>query len=250
MFKYETIYSPLDQFEIRNLFSIDDFSYIMYLPSDESMNGVVALYIYFFLSFIMQLSIMLDNGYYQNKPLQLKFNIKYILYIFNNILLFTRNNKAAVYTSILVIMTFRYLFYCLFGVLATYNAVTVVIFIVSHFWFIIMVKKNIFFFFNRAEYDLSSGVYKSINIKNFLCFLVIFVIGRFFYITIFTSFNYGILLFASKDVQVSTSTDITFDFNKIDDLLKKLQNNIGDSHKVSESKALSDLNEEIVKLHK
>jgi hypothetical protein len=240
---------PLDELETSNFFGIDDFSYIMYLPSDESMTGVVALYIYFFLSFIMQLSIMLDN-YYQNKPLQVKFNIKHLLFIINNILLFNRNNKAAVFTSILVIMIFRYLFYCLFGVLDTYNAITVVIFIVSHYWFIMIIKKKIFFFFNRAEYDLSSGVYKSINAKNYLCFLVIFVIGRFFYSYFFTSFNYGILLFASKDAQVSTSTDITFDFNKIDDLLKKLQKNIGETHKVSESKALSDLNESIVKLRK
>jgi hypothetical protein len=42
MFNYHTIISPLDQFEIRNLFSLDDFSYLMYLPSDDSFNGVVA----------------------------------------------------------------------------------------------------------------------------------------------------------------------------------------------------------------
>jgi len=47
------------------------------------------------------------------------------------------------------------------------------------------------------------------------------VIGKFFYITVITSFNNGILLFASKDVEVTTSTDITFDFNKLDDPLKK-----------------------------
>ena len=120
MFNSHTIISPLDQFEIRNLFSIDDFSYLMYLPSDETMHGVVALYIYFFLSFIMQLSIMLDNGYYQNKPLQVKFNLKYLTFIFNNLLSYTRDNKAAVFTSILVIMSFRCLFYCLFGALYTY----------------------------------------------------------------------------------------------------------------------------------
>ena len=86
MFNYHTIISPLDQFEIRNLFSIDDFSFLMYLPSDEHMNGIVALYIYlFFFSFTIQLSILLDNGYSTNKSLQFRFNLKYIMYIFKKL---------------------------------------------------------------------------------------------------------------------------------------------------------------------
>ena len=63
MFNYHTITSPLDQFEIRNLFSTDDFSYFIYLPNDVPMDGIITLYIYFFLSFIIQFSIMLNNGF-------------------------------------------------------------------------------------------------------------------------------------------------------------------------------------------
>jgi hypothetical protein len=118
---------------LENIFSMDDPSYIMYLPIGVTMDSVICLYMYFLLSFIIQLSIMFHNGFGKINRFSLKFIFNNKMLVFNHYLFYIKKNKLPVVFSLFVIMSFRYFVYNMFGALGTYNTITVVVFIISHF---------------------------------------------------------------------------------------------------------------------
>lgn len=105
----------------------------MYLPNDMYIKGVILLYTYFILSFSFQLSIMFDNGSCNVKRFSFIFLFLNIRAIFNNYILYIHKNYVAVICTGFVVICLRVFAYKIFGLLDTYNTVTVLVFIVSHY---------------------------------------------------------------------------------------------------------------------
>lgn len=193
---------------------------------------------------------MSDNAYHKTNNSSLSFKFNSIVSKLKIYLIHLRKNPFTVVFTILLLICFRLIFYYIFELLGTYNTVTVTIFIISHYWIAVAIRKTVYLIFNKKKDNSYLGLelYNSINYNNFLAFLFIFTTFKFLFFPLFTSLNTGILFLASKDVDIKTSEEVTFDFKNIDDLISKLKTQIEVTNKDNVSKAVADLQSEIKKL--